>query len=75
MMHTTIRSRVTEIKNCSLGNKAGKLNHGIVLFSATTEIGTKYYWYMKEEQLIVQRKEKLIWISHTGFIKKNKQAM
>lgn len=49
MMLTTLRSRVTEIKKYSLGNKAGKLNHGIVLFSATTEIGTKYRWYMKEE--------------------------
>lgn len=49
MMLTTLRSRVTEIKKYSLGNKAGKLNHGIVLFSATTEIGTKYHWYMKEE--------------------------
>lgn len=26
MMLTTLRSRVTEIKNYSLGNKAGKLN-------------------------------------------------
>lgn len=49
MMLTTLRSRVTEIKNHSLGNKAGELNHGIVLFSATTEIGTKYHWYMKGE--------------------------